>query len=81
MLAAYNAGEGNVTKWLADSRYSDGDGKLKDIPFSETRRYVAKVNEAMDMYMKLYEMDKSMIMRNFRINFYTKTVWEKQVLR
>ena len=58
VLAAYNAGEGNVTKWLADSRYSDGDGKLKDIPFSETRRYVAKVNEAMDMYMKLYEMDK-----------------------
>ncbi|MBQ7224844.1 MAG: lytic transglycosylase domain-containing protein [Clostridia bacterium] len=34
-LCAYNAGEGNVIKWLNENR--------KDIPFSETRGYVPRV--------------------------------------
>ena len=35
-FAAYNAGEGNVSKWLDDKNYSDGDGNLTKIPFKET---------------------------------------------
>lgn len=57
-LAAYNGGEGNVSEWLADTRYST-DGKkliIDNIPdeFSETEGYVKKVNKAFDKYKKLY---------------------------
>ena len=54
VLAAYNAGEGNVTKWLAVPEHSDGQGGLTYIPFDETRSYVSKVNSAIEMYQKLY---------------------------
>ena len=53
-FAAYNGGEGNVAKWLADPRYSDGEGGLKDIPFKETKNYVKKVNNAIEKYKELY---------------------------
>ena len=53
-FAAYNGGEGNVTKWLSDSEYSDGKGNLTKIPFEETEKYVNKVNHAIDTYKKLY---------------------------
>ncbi len=53
-IAAYNAGEGNVSKWLKSSEYSDGAGNLTHIPFDETRSYVSKVNSAIDLYQKLY---------------------------
>ena len=58
-IAAYNGGEGNVSEWLADSRYSDDGKKLKieNIPdeFSETENYVKKVNKALKKYKELYE--------------------------
>ena len=50
MLAAYNAGEGNVAKWLDDAEYSDDGKTLTDIPFPETKAYVKKVDEAMKNY-------------------------------
>lgn len=53
-IAAYNGGEGNVAKWLADPECSDGEGNLTYIPFDETRSYVSKVNSAAEMYQKLY---------------------------
>lgn len=53
-LAAYNAGEGNVAKWLDDPLYSDGNGNLTNIPFSETADYVKKVNGEIETYKKLY---------------------------
>lgn len=53
-FAAYNGGEGNVAKWLADPKYSDGEGNLTDIPFTETEKYVKKVNDAIETYKKLY---------------------------
>ena len=54
--AAYNGGEGNVSQWLLDERYSDKKGGLKDYPdeFGETENYVKKVREAREMYQKLY---------------------------
>lgn len=58
-IAAYNGGEGNVSEWLADLRYSDDGKKLKieNIPdeFSETENYVKKVNKAFRKYKELYE--------------------------
>ena len=54
-LAAYNAGPGNVEKWLADPRYSDGKGKLERIPFAETSAYVTKVQKRAKIYKKIYK--------------------------
>ena len=55
VLAAYNAGEGNVAKWLADERYSSDGKTLHTIPFSETESYVKKVNNEIGIYRTLYE--------------------------
>ena len=53
-LAAYNAGQGNVKKWLADERYSNDGENLHTIPFAETREYVERVEKRMKIYSKLY---------------------------
>ena len=53
-VAAYNAGQGNVKKWLADSRYSDDGKTLKNIPFDETEKYVKKVRNREKIYRDLY---------------------------
>ncbi len=47
--AAYNAGEGNVDKWIA------ADGDMKDIPFGETKKYVNKVKWYERVYSLLYK--------------------------
>lgn len=54
VLAAYNGGSGNVTKWLKDLNYSDDGESLKHIPFKETEVYLIKVLKAYDIYKKLY---------------------------
>ncbi len=54
VFAAYNAGPTRVREWTADTRYADENGALTDIPFEETRVYVEKVEEAADLYAKLY---------------------------
>lgn len=50
VIAAYNAGSGNVSKWLYDTRYSQDGEQLNNIPFKETDKYVDKVN----IYKKVY---------------------------
>lgn len=54
VLAAYNAGRGNVNNWLKDYQYSDDGIELKEIPFKETREYVVKVNLSYMIYKYLY---------------------------
>jgi len=57
-LAAYNAGSGNVSKWLKDTNISS-DGKTLDrIPFEETKNYVDKIKKFNNMYKKLYDKRK-----------------------
>lgn len=53
-FAAYNAGPGRVIEWLEDDHYADGEGGLKKIPITETRRHVKKSMDAMDVYERLY---------------------------
>lgn len=55
-LAAYNAGPGNLKKWLEDDAYSQ-DGLLVDIPFEETSSYVERVERAYEKYKKLYAQE------------------------
>ena len=53
-LSAYNAGQGNVNKWLKDKQYSTDGKKLENIPFKETSNYVDTVIKRMNIYKKLY---------------------------
>lgn len=50
ILCAYNAGEGNVRKWLADSRYSSDGMTLYEVPFEETAEYVKKIAKLQKRY-------------------------------
>ncbi len=54
-VTAYNGGTGNVGKWLENSRLSDGEGGLSDIPYTETKNYVKKVLRAYSRYTELYK--------------------------
>ncbi len=55
VLAAYNAGSGNVTKWLADENYSKDGRVLSEIPFEETKEYLEKVTFNYEVYSIVYE--------------------------
>lgn len=57
-LAAYNAGSGNVTKWLKDPEKSHDGKSLSNIPFPETENYVARIQKYYKMYKKLYDGNK-----------------------
>lgn len=54
-IAAYNAGIGNVQKWLGDPRYSKNGDKLDYIPFKETDKYVKKVEAYKNIYKTIYD--------------------------
>lgn len=55
VLAAYNAGEGNVAEWLKNPEYSYDGLHLNKIPYEETSRYVKKVNKYAGRYKKYYK--------------------------
>ncbi len=55
VIAAYNGGSGNVTRWLSDTRYSQDGKNLNYIPFGETRSYVDKVIRNYNIYNNLYK--------------------------
>lgn len=54
--AAYNAGHGNVDRWLKDRTLTREDGTLDpdEIPFGQTRVYVARVGSSYKKYAELY---------------------------
>ncbi len=52
--AAYNAGPGNVTKWLENEEYSHDGKTLISTPYKETTDYIERIKTAQDMYKKLY---------------------------
>ena len=53
VFAAYNAGMGNVSKWLSSNEYAE-NGRLVRIPFKETEKYVKTVNKYVKQYEKIY---------------------------
>jgi len=54
VIAAYNAGNGNVSKWLSDKEYSKDGVKISSIPYSETKSYVKKVKIYYALYKIIY---------------------------
>lgn len=56
-LAAYNGGEGNVDRWLAEASLSERAFGKEQIPFTETREYVDRVLEARVSYRDRYSRE------------------------
>ncbi len=54
-VAAYNAGEGNVGKWLKSKGNLPTDMFVESIPFRETRHYVKRVLGTYQTYHLLYD--------------------------
>ena len=53
-LAAYNGGRGRVSKWLNEGIWDGGKENLADIPFSETRSFIQKVDRSYQRYQQIY---------------------------
>lgn len=57
-LAAYNAGEGTVMRWIADNDIEWRGVEIKSVPYPETEQYLVRVNRIYFVYKTLYpEMD------------------------
>ena len=56
-LAAYNGGEGNVDRWVAEARDEGKALSIDAIPFGETRAYVRAVQDAARQYRKNYRRE------------------------
>jgi soluble lytic murein transglycosylase len=53
-IAAYNAGETNVNRWVEEAGGAEGFDAGEDIPFPETRHYVENVQERKGEYRDHY---------------------------
>lgn len=54
MLAAYNAGENKVRKWLSEGTWSGRQQDLEQIPYEETKKYVERVLFDYQIYRRIY---------------------------
>ena len=53
-LAAYNAGQGNVRRWLETGVWDGTMTSLHEVPFAETRRYLRRVFYTWEFYQNIY---------------------------
>ena len=58
-LAAYNAGEHRVVRWLAERPGIDRDEFIDDIPFPETQNYVKRIIGTAEDYRLLVSAQSS----------------------
>jgi soluble lytic murein transglycosylase len=56
-VASYNAGPGNVSKWLVEFNNADPDVFVEKIPFPETKGYVESVFGNYWNYLRIYDPD------------------------
>ena len=57
-LAAYNAGEGTVSRWINSDNIGWKDSKIISLPYKETEKYLVRVNRIYFVYKTLYpELD------------------------
>lgn len=54
VLAAYNAGRGNVKAWMKEKHWGMDFHDIEEIPFGETREYVRQVLKNREKYRELY---------------------------
>lgn len=56
-VGGYNAGEGNIDRWLRERGNTPTDEFVENIPFRETRSYVKRVMGTYQVYHVLYDED------------------------
>lgn len=61
-VASYNAGPGNVAKWLQEFNNADPDLFVERIPFAETKGYVESVFGNYWNYLRIYDPDVEKLM-------------------
>ncbi|MNE39724.1 Soluble lytic murein transglycosylase precursor [compost metagenome] len=54
VIAAYNAGPGNVRKWMDSGVWDGTQDTISQIPFGETRHYIQRVIYYYNKYKDLY---------------------------
>ncbi|MBD2384806.1 lytic transglycosylase domain-containing protein [Cylindrospermum sp. FACHB-282] len=64
-IASYNAGPGNVAKWLQTVPRQDPDEFVEDIPFDETKNYVRQVFGNYWNYQRLYNPEVSALVAKY----------------
>lgn len=64
-IASYNAGPGNVSKWLQTLSTKDPDEFVEEIPFGETKNYVRQVFGNYWNYLRLYNPEISAIVGQY----------------
>ena len=55
MMMAYNAGRGNTHGWMNANGWDYSFGEIRDIPYPESKSYVANVLHDRDEYYRLYK--------------------------
>jgi peptidoglycan lytic transglycosylase len=63
-IAAYNAGEEAVRRWLQKGNYKSADEFIEDIPYNETKNYVKRVLTTFFEYKRRYAKDPYMVSLN-----------------
>ncbi|GAB6181169.1 lytic transglycosylase domain-containing protein [Desulfotomaculum defluvii] len=58
VIAAYNAGRGNVSKWLNEQHWTGERKTIDQIPFMETRQYIRRVLWNQKVYHYLYAKEE-----------------------
>lgn len=64
-IASYNAGPGNIAKWLRTLNTRDPDEFVEAIPFEETRGYVRQVFGNYWNYLRLYNPEVSRLVARY----------------
>lgn len=54
VLMSYNAGSGNVNKWLNNKEYCSDGVNIDNIPFKETENYIQRINKNYKIYKLMY---------------------------
>lgn len=54
LLAAYNAGDSKVRKWLSEGTWTGRQQDLEQIPYQETRQYMERVLFDYQVYRRIY---------------------------
>ena len=54
-LTAYNAGMGNVDKWIKEGIINEDGSNIENIPYKETNNYVRKIVRDYKIYKEIWK--------------------------
>ena len=77
-VASYNAGPGNVSKWLKTLPIDDPDEFVEAIPFPETKNYVRQVLGNYWNYLRIYNPQTSRIVQQYSANQFQFPLYQQQ---